>query len=960
MLSTPKTLIIVLLVVSGAVSAMADRLSFEARPNRIVLRQDGQPLGDYVFRDPDIPRPYFTGLRTPDGVQVTRNHPPREGEDPTDHKRLHPGLWMAFGDLNGVDFWRNAGRVEHIRFLQEPTIQKGRLVFSVESRYLSKSKQGDEVCRGIDRYELVPGDQLRPPQPGTLLVWNTTLRKEDGALTLGPQHEMGLGYRVATPLTVETGSGSILGSHGGKNEAGNWGRIGEWWDYSGPIDGRRVGILSVVAPKSDIAFWAHSRDYGFLAMNPTGPPPDAQDVPSIPRTVPAGQPLRMKFGVLLYSTPLTAPFDAVEAARAVSDELTDAKPAPSAKDQSNSTPQAVATFNCMSLYWPNAAGGVANECSLDYRQQGTDTWRPAQPLWWDADHGMYAGSVVGLDSGTPYEFRLGLESGQQTRLGLSTWPDRFPVARVVKLPSGVQNTTLTIDRGGSPQGYVVYEADPTGTTIDADPTGGDEGDALDHCVVIDADYVIVRGLTLRNAKIHSILIKNRHDVVIEGCDISNWGRKDPQAGQPGLVRTEMRRGDGLSNANREEIEVVFSPRLAMQMDSAIKGDGGESHDIERVVVQGNRIHHPRYCANAWNEPSAYFRSSHPQGAKAVVLFRPGQEAPTKGNHVIRYNEFYSDAEHMFNDILFESHGGQPPRGTDAQRDMDIYGNVFSDCWDDVMELERGFGNVRVWDNYFTRVFKSISCFTHESGPYYVFRNVFDHILQPCREYAPEIPARAPFVFQNEGGRFYFYHNTLLCPGGEQGDGYCWAYGNEWQEQQEGRGVEDDGNFTISRNNIYQTIRWPDERNYVTRRLHGGFSFDHDLYNGEMDAHLPEAAKMWGDGAIQGSPKYRTGHGSGYVGRAQLAADSPGKDQGCRLPNFNDDYEGSAPDIGAHEHGSPDMSIGVGPYYELYGSDPANPCGNNGTGGRGKVSCGQMRAARTTRVFLEAVDHDRTF
>ncbi len=562
----------------------------------------------------------------------------------------------------------------------------------------------------------------------------------------------------------------------------------------------------------------------------------------------------------------------------------------------------------MSLYWPRPDGAFTNRCEVRYRKSGAGEWREGHELWWDAVHKFYAGAVVRLEAGTDYEFRLTLAGGATKLLAGRTWANEFPVARVVKLPPGTLTQTLVITNGGSAAGYVVYEADAAGTTIDADPGGGDEADALDHCVVMDANFVILRGLTLRNAKVHGVLIKNRHDLVIEGCDISNWGRRDPRAGQRGRVNRY---------ANGGSVEVTFATNLAQQMDSAIKGEGAATHDIERVVIQGNRIHHPRYCANSWNEGSAFFNSFHPQGAKAVCLFRPGEERPTKGNHVIRYNEFYADREHMFYDILFDSQGSGPKQGTDAQRDIDVYGNVFRDCWDDCMELERGFGNVRVFENWFDNIFKAETGFTSQSGPYYMFRNVFDRVLQPSRDHAPDTRAWTGCAYQSGERRFYFYHNTLLCPGGEEGAGFAWAYGNDYKQINVGRGIVDDGNFTISRNNIYQTIRWPDDVNYVTRRIHGGFSFDYDLYNGVLDTSIPEAVALWGRHALQGTPIFRPGHGSGHTGRAQLAADSPGKDAGLRIPNFNDHYEGTAPDLGAHEHGLADMKLGVRAYRELY-------------------------------------------
>ena len=39
-------------------------------------------------------------------MQVTRHHPPIEGQDRVDHGTFHPGIWMAFGDISGSDYWR--------------------------------------------------------------------------------------------------------------------------------------------------------------------------------------------------------------------------------------------------------------------------------------------------------------------------------------------------------------------------------------------------------------------------------------------------------------------------------------------------------------------------------------------------------------------------------------------------------------------------------------------------------------------------------------------------------------------------------------------------------------------------------------------------------------------------------------------------------------------------------------
>lgn len=296
----------------GASTFVADK-----RQDRVVITHSGQPVAEFVFRDAKIPRPYFARLHAPDGTQVTRNFPPVKGRDATDHDTMHPGLALAFGDLNGVDFWRNMGRIEHVRLVRGPGVEGGRLSFAVEEKYLAPD--GSEVCRGTNEFCFVAGETLQPALPGTLLMWNTTLRRADGPLTFGPQHEMGLSFRIATTLVVKGGTGSIVSSHGGRNEAGNWGRIGTWWDYSGTTSGRHAGVLVCAATDNSRPVWSHARDYGFLAMNPTGPPPGVKDVPSLPFTVPRGETLRLKFGVLLHASP--EPMDAAKSASAVSGEL---------------------------------------------------------------------------------------------------------------------------------------------------------------------------------------------------------------------------------------------------------------------------------------------------------------------------------------------------------------------------------------------------------------------------------------------------------------------------------------------------------------------------------------------------------------------------------------------------------------------------------------------------------------
>ena len=62
----------------------------------------------------------------------------------------------------------------------------------------------------------------------------------------------------------------------------------------------------------------------------------------------------------------------------------------------------------------------------------------------------------------------------------------------------------------------------------------------------------------------------------------------------------------------------------------------------------------------------------------------------------------------------------------------------------------------------------------------------------------------------------------------------------------------------------------------------------------------------------GTPTYAPGNGPSAEasGMYQLAPKSLGYDKGVRIPNFNDGFTGAAPDVGAHEAGTPAMKFGV--------------------------------------------------
>jgi len=281
--------------------------------------------------------------------------------------------------------------------------------------------------------------------------------------------------------------------------------------------------------------------------------------------------------------------------------------------------------------------------------------------------------------------------------------------------------------------------------------------------------------------------------------------------------------------------------------------------VERIVIQRNRIHHPRYGANSWSW-------GHPAGPQGITLSYCG------GNHVIRHNEITSDERHYFNDGI----GGED-NFSDAgfpNRDSDIYGNVISHAWDDAIEAEGGNANVRIWGNYLDQTGTGVATTVTHFGPVYIFRNVYNRSLMKS-ERPPDGDDRGPFAKAGStpefgNGRRYVFHNTTLQPKGAgqyplgAGSGIS---GNSKQPLTN----------TVSRNNLFDISKphWP----AINEAGGSGNDFDYDLSNGKF------------------GEKHGLSSGSGV-------------DRGVRIPNFNDNYSGSAPDIGAQETGAAPLRFGI--------------------------------------------------
>ncbi|WP_165072429.1 DUF6807 family protein [Paludisphaera rhizosphaerae] len=317
-MNRPVSGLVFVLGLTAAACAAEPNVEFHQEPGRIRITADGSPVATYVYQDSTIPRPHFSHLFGPGGVQLSRNHPPIAGKDPVDHADLHPGLWMAFGDLSGSDSWRNKAPIEHEAFVEPPTGGEGRGSFVVRNVY-RRTSGGAIYAREVGRVTVVARSS------GYLLALQSEFTAVDGDLVFGDQEEMGLGFRVATPLSVK-GGGRIMDTEGDRDEKGVRGKATAWCDYSGVVDGHWAGASLIPDPANFRVSWFHVRDYGLAVANPFGRKALTKG-PESRVVVKPGETFKLGFGVFLHASPTADPIDPSGFHRAYLEELS-RRPAP--------------------------------------------------------------------------------------------------------------------------------------------------------------------------------------------------------------------------------------------------------------------------------------------------------------------------------------------------------------------------------------------------------------------------------------------------------------------------------------------------------------------------------------------------------------------------------------------------------------------------------------------------------
>ncbi|OGU15315.1 MAG: hypothetical protein A2X63_07555 [Ignavibacteria bacterium GWA2_35_8] len=249
-------------------------------------------------------------------------------------------------------------------------------------------------------------------------------------------------------------------------------------------------------------------------------------------------------------------------------------------------------------------------------------------------------------------------------------------------------------------------------------------------------------------------------------------------------------------------------------------------------------------------------------------------------------------------------------------ELDVYDNVIYDCKDDDIELDGHMVNGRVFRNRLGKCENAISVAPIYAGPIFILRNYLSGFHQGC------LKQNVSELGKTRG--ILFYHNTVwekprTNPPHCESE-YC-LYRGEPAEQEKfvyknnifyARGRVYNGdmysggyhrNDTFDYNVNYSTKEAESANPYIYKWV----SYEPDTLNNSwyetMDAFRTatgqETNGIWGD------PKLNTNlfgnfPAGMYLYTLTLDSSSVGIDKGALINGINDDYLGSAPDIGAFE------------------------------------------------------------
>lgn len=314
-----------LLNVSAQAQTKAVKFVNDDKNKKVDVMIDGKLFTSYIYPD-DLDKPVLYPIYTSKGTVITRGFPkdPRPGER-VDHPH-HVGLWLNYGDVNGLDFWNNSyaipaakkdkyGSVKHQKIIKaEGSKNKGTLV--VQSNWVDS--KGNILLVEETTFVFSGTDNLRTIDRTTKL----TAQKEKVTFTDNKEGMMGIrldrafeepstkpevftdasGNPTKVPALNNEGVNGVYKNSNGLEKGDVWGKTADWVSLSA-TKGNEPITIAMIDNKKNIGYPAHwhARTYGLFAVNNLGSKVYVPTDPETNYTLNPGESMTFNFRILLNS-----------------------------------------------------------------------------------------------------------------------------------------------------------------------------------------------------------------------------------------------------------------------------------------------------------------------------------------------------------------------------------------------------------------------------------------------------------------------------------------------------------------------------------------------------------------------------------------------------------------------------------------------------------------------------------
>jgi hypothetical protein len=287
------TWICLILAVSVSQSARPQKVEFKDREQdkKIEVYIDGRLFTAYIYPD-DMEKQALYPIISASGKIITRGYPmqPRAFER-TDHPH-HVGLWLNFGNVNGLDFWNNSfavktedkpkyGTIKFKKIVSENP-KKGELVTSsawvdVSNKVLLNEETtfvfyGKDNLRTIERTtKLTAAQQVTFTENKEGLIGLRLDRAFEEPATKPEKFLDANGNETEVPVLNNDGVNGVYRNAEGFKGAEVWGKRSPWVALRAIKEGEVITIVILDNPENpNYPAWSHARGYGLFATNNLG------------------------------------------------------------------------------------------------------------------------------------------------------------------------------------------------------------------------------------------------------------------------------------------------------------------------------------------------------------------------------------------------------------------------------------------------------------------------------------------------------------------------------------------------------------------------------------------------------------------------------------------------------------------------------------------------------------------